>query len=66
MGLLGKAMESGGASADQIRDGLLAIKDYDGVIGKLNVQADGEVDVPLMPLVIRGGKPTPFAAPSGG
>jgi branched-chain amino acid transport system substrate-binding protein len=66
VGLLAKAIETRGASADQIRDGLLAISNYDGVIGKLTVQSDGEVDVPLMPLAIRGGRPTPFAASPGG
>ena len=66
VGLLANAIETTGASADQIRDGLLAIKDYDGVIGKLTVQSDGEVDLPLMPLVMRGGKPTPFVASPGG
>ncbi len=65
VGLVAKAIETGGASADQIRDGLLAIKDYDGVIGKLTVQSDGEVDLPLIPLVMRGGRPTPFVASPG-
>ncbi len=63
VGLLAKAMEADGSSADSIRQGLLAIADYEGVIGKLAVQADGEVDVPLMPLVIRDGKPAPLQAP---
>lgn len=66
VGLMAKAIESQGGSADQIRDGLLAIKEYDGVIGKLNVEPDGEVDLPLMPLVIREGKPTPFVPSPGG
>jgi branched-chain amino acid transport system substrate-binding protein len=65
VGLLAKAIETRGASADEIRDGLLAIEDYDGVIGKLTVRSDGEVDLPLMPLIIRGGKPTPFVASPG-
>lgn len=60
MGLIAKAIETNGYTADSIRSGLLAIKGYDGVIGTLDVQPNGEVDVPLMPLVIRDGKPTPF------
>lgn len=62
VGLLAKAIRIKGYTADGIRQGLLAIKDYEGVIGKLTVQQNGEVDVPLMPLVIRGGRPTPFRA----
>ncbi len=60
VGLLAKAIQTNGYGSDNIRLGLLSIQDFDGVIGKLMVQPDGEVDVPLMPLVIRGGRPTPF------
>ena len=63
VGMLAQAMKANGASAESIRKGLLAIDDYDGVIGKLKVQSNGEVDVPLMPLVIKGGKPVPFTTP---
>ena len=59
--LIARAIETQGGSAEQIRDGLLGIKEFQGVIGKLTVQPNREVDVPLMPLIIRGGKPVPFA-----
>jgi len=62
VGLLAEAIKNKGYSSEGIRQGLLAIQDYEGVIGKLKVQPDGEVDVPLMPLVIRGGKPVPFVS----
>jgi len=60
VGLLAEAIKTNGYSAEGIRQGLLALQDYDGVIGKLTVQSNGEVDVPLAPLVIRGGRPAPF------
>lgn len=64
VGLSAKAIEAKGFTADGIRDGLKAILNYDGVIGKLAVQPNKEVDVPLMPLMIKGGKPIPFEAPA--
>ncbi len=66
VGLLARAIETNGGTPDQIRSGLLGIKDFNGVIGKLSVEPDGEVDLPLMPLVIREGRPTPFAPAEGG
>jgi len=64
VGLIARAIQTNGYTGGEIRRGLLAIQDYRGVIGELTVQPDGEVDVPLMPLVIRGGAPTPFRTPS--
>ena len=63
VGMIVKSMQTGSGTPDDIRKGLLEIKDYEGVIGHLSVQEDGEVDVPLMPLIIRDGKPAPFSAP---
>lgn len=60
VGLLAEAIQNEGYSADGIQRGLLKMQDYEGVIGKLTIQADGEVDVPLMPLIIKGGRVTPY------
>ncbi len=60
VGMIDKAIRTSGDTPDDIRRCLLDIKDYEGVIGLLSIQPDGEVDIPLMPLVIRKGKPTPF------
>lgn len=62
--LLAVAIESKGFNAKDVKQGLLEINNHDGVIGKLSVQSTGEVDVPLMPLVIQGGRPAPFNVPS--
>ena len=60
VGMIVKAIRTSGDTPDDISRCLLDIKDYEGVIGLLSIQPDGEVDIPLMPLVIRKGKPTPF------
>ena len=54
--LIAAALAKGGDSPQGIRDALLGVKDFPGVIGKVSFNADGDLDFPLVVKRIENGK----------
>jgi branched-chain amino acid transport system substrate-binding protein len=55
VGLFREATKTGDSSQD-IMNNMKSIKDFDGLMGKLNISNTGEITIPLMPAKIENGK----------
>jgi len=60
--LLARVMERNGLRADDIRAGLLSLKNYSGVTGELTFKDQGSVARPFRLFVSRGGKAVPLSS----
>ena len=55
MMMVAQAAQNQEFSAEGIRQGLLEINNYQGVLGQLNVEANGEIEFPTRIVQNRGG-----------
>ncbi len=62
--MVGQAAQNQEFSALRIREGLLEIRDYQGILGKLNVEPNGEIEFPTRIVQNRGGVIVPVAESS--
>ncbi len=58
LGLIAAALSRSDGSPQGIRDALASIRDYQGVVGKMSFDKDGDLDFPLVVKRIEGGKAT--------
>ena len=58
--LLADLFKNGSATAEQLKTGLYGIKDFPGVGGRTTFDQNGEVTKPILLVVVKSGKFTPF------
>ncbi|MDJ0746715.1 MAG: ABC transporter substrate-binding protein [Xenococcaceae cyanobacterium MO_167.B27] len=59
MMMVAQAAQNRGFSAEGIREGLLEIHDYQGIMGELNVESNGEIEFPTRIVQNQGGAIVP-------
>ena len=60
MMMVAQATQNQAFSAEGIRQGLLEIGDYQGILGELNVEPNGEIEFPTRIVQNQGGKIVPL------